>query len=287
MTHRIKQMLPRRMRAVMGRVGRGVLAKIMTPLQPAVPPGAVEVLCHCHYPDLVPELATRLLALPRGATLHVSSDAPQVFATWARYRPRSRAPILFHPTENRGRDLRPFFEVARGLALGPDTVVLKIHGKRSLYSAQGEWWRRDTLRELFPGPFAARRALDRFHRDPRLALLGAPGSFIAHPVYWGRNRGRVAALMRDITSREVADDDLGFLAGSMFWIRGAFLTALLPHMDPDLFEPEPLEQDGSHAHALERVIGMAALAWGWHIGEVGTAEPLTRDEVRHRKIAYL
>ena len=287
MTARIRELLPPPLRAFMGRWGRRVLTEITGPLQPAVAPGSVEVLCHCHYADLVPELATCLLALPRGATLHVSSDDPQVFAAWASYRPRSRASILFHPTENRGRDLRPFFEVARRLALGPDTVVLKIHGKRSPYSAQGHWWRRDTLRALFSGPFAAQRILDRFRRDTRLALLGAPGSFIAHPVYWGRNRDRVASLMRDITGREVVDDDLGFLAGSMFWSRGAFLTALLPHIDPDRFEPEPLEQDGSHAHAVERVIGMAALAWDWHIGEVGTVGALTRDEVRHRKIPYL
>ncbi len=287
MRPRWRDRLPRPIRGALGVAGRRVVAAIGGPLQPAVASGSVVAICHCHDPDLVPELATCLLALPRGAALHVTASDPAVFEAWERYRGRSRVPIRFHATENRGRDLLPFFTVARGLAIGPDAAILKVHGKRSGYSDQGEWWRRDTLRGLLPGPFAAARSLARFTSDPLLALLGAPGSFIAHPVYWGGNREAVGAMMREIAGGETKDEDLGFIAGSMFWIRGAYLAALLPRIDPDRFEPEPIGRDGTHAHAVERVIGMAALAGGWHIGEIGAPEPLTRDAVRHRTIAYL
>jgi lipopolysaccharide biosynthesis protein len=252
-----------------------------------VPAGSVLALCHCHYPEIVPELATRLLTLPRGAELHVSSSDPAVFAAWGRYRVRSRVPIVFHHVENRGRDILPFFTVARGLSIRPEAAILKIHGKRSTYSDQGDWWRRDTLRALLPGPFAAHRVLNRFAAEPRLALIGAPKSFIANPVYWGRNRDAVARLMREIAGRDTTEADLGFIAGSMFWIRGAYLSALLPHIDADRFEPEPLGQDGAHPHALERVIGMAALAWDWQVSEVDQAAPLTREAARHRTVDYI
>lgn len=287
MTPRLRDLLPGPVRAALGATGRRVIAEVGGPLQPAVAPGSVVAICHCHDPGLVAELASRLLALPRGASLHVTSSDAAVFDAWERFRGRSRVPVHFHPAENRGRDLLPFFTVARGLAIGPNAAILKVHGKRSGYSNGGEWWRRDTLRGLLPGPFAAARAAARFTADPRLALLGAPGSFIANPVYWGGNREAVGALMRDIADGETKDEDLGFIAGSMFWIRGAYLAALLPRIDPDRFEPEPIGRDGTHAHAVERVIGMAALAQGWHIGEIGAPGPLTRDAVRHRTIAYL
>lgn len=275
------------LRGALRRAGRGAFARIAGPLQPTVPAGSVVAICHCHHPELVPELSTRLLALPRGAELHVSSSDHAVFAAWSRAVPRSRVPIRFHSIENRGRDLLPFVTVARGLAIAPGAAVLKIHGKRSHYTARGDAWRRDTLHGLLPGPFAARRAMARFAADPRLALIGAPGSFIAHPVYWGRNRETVAALMREIVGDPVANEDLGFIAGTMFWIRGAYLSALLPHLDPGRFEPEPIAQDGAYPHAVERIIGMAALAWGWHLTEFGQPGPLTRDAVRHRKLDYL
>ncbi len=284
---RMRDLLPRRVRGPLGAAGRRAFAALAGPLQPAVAPGSVVVLCHCHYPDLVPELARLLRALPRGAAVHVSSADPAVFSAWERRWRGARAPIRFHPTENRGRDLLPFITVARSLDLAPDAVVLKVHGKRSAYTAAGSWWRRDTLRSLLPGPFAVRRILARFAADPRLALLGAPGSVLGHPVYWGRNRDNVAALMCTLTGAETHDEDLAFVAGSMFWIRGAYLSALLPRLDPTRFEPEPIGQDGSYAHAVERVIGLAALAWGWHIGEVDVPEPLSPDAVRHRRLRYL
>ena len=284
---RLRGLVPDRLRSPLAAAGRRAFANLAGPLQPAVAPGSVVAICHCHYPDLVPELATRFLSLPRGAALHVSSSDPAVFAAWAPYRRRSRAPVRFHATENRGRDLLPFVTVARALDIAPDAAVLKIHGKRSAYSAAGEWWRRDTLRALLPGPFAARRALLRFAADPRLALIGAPGSVIGHPVYWGRNREAVAALMRGIAGTDTRDEDLAFIAGTMFWIRGAYLAELLPHLDDARFEAEPIGEDGSYAHALERVIGMAALARGWHVGETDHPAPLSAAAVRHRTVRYL
>lgn len=279
--------LPARLRGPLGSAGRRLFAGVVGPLQPAAAPGTVVAICHCHHPELVAELADRLLALPRGAELHVSSSDDRVFAAWEPYRARSRAPVRFHAVENRGRDILPFLTVARGLDLRPDSAVLKVHGKRSAYVEGGDRWRRDTLRGLFPGPFAAARAAARFAADPRLALIGAPGSFIAHPVYWGGNREAVAALMREMAGMETREEDLGFIAGTMFWIRGGFLAGLLPHLAPERFEPEPLGRDGSHAHAVERAIGMAALAWGWRVGETDRPDPLTRDAVRHRKVSYL
>ena len=284
---RLRDRLPRRLRTALGTAGRRGLSALAGPFQPSVPAGRILALCHCHHADLVPELAGCLLALPRGAAVHVSSSDPDVFAAWEPFRGRSRAAIAFHAVENRGRDLLPFFTLAGRLAIAPDAAVLKIHGKRSAYSDQGEWWRRDTLRGLLPGPFAAARALSRFDADPRLALLGAPGSFIANPAYWGGNRPEVGRLMGGVAGLAIADTDLAFIAGTMFWMRGGFLSALLPHVDASLFEPEPIARDGTHAHALERVIGMAALAWGWHIGETDAAAPLTREAARHRTVPYI
>ncbi len=283
----MRRFLPRRLRSLLGVLGRRAFAKLAGPLQPAVASGSVLAVCHCHYPDLVPELATQLLTLPRGAELHVSSSDPAVFDAWDVYRARSRVPIVFHPVENRGRDMLPFFTVARHFSLRPDAAILKIHGKRSAYSDRGDWWRRDTLRGLIPGPFAAQRALARFAAEPRLALIGAPGSFTANPIYWGRNRAAVTRLMQETTGLATKDQDLGFVAGSMFWIRGSYLAELLPHIDDAAFEPEPIGQDGAYPHAVERVIGMAALARDWQIGEIGHAGPLTREAARRRTVDYI
>lgn len=267
---------------------RRALVEVRSYWQPKPDMGPVTVLCHCHYPDLVPPLVRALRRLPDDATIHVSSSRAEVFDRWTMLRRRSHAPTQFYLVENRGRDIRPFFELARSLALEPETLVLKLHGKQSAYSPHGTNWRRDLLSGLLPPD---RRALgriaERFRAEPRLGMLGAPRSFISHPVYWGENRETVKRFMRERTGREPDEADLGFFAGSMFWIRGALLQSLLPLVDLEAFEPEPLPQDGAYAHAIERIMPMMARHMGWALGEIGRDTMLDPDAVRERKIVYL
>ena len=264
------------------------LVELRSYWQPKPDMGPVTVLCHCHYPELVPPLIRALRRLPGDAAIHVSSSRAEVFDRWTALRRRLPAPTRFHLVENRGRDIRPFFELARSVPLEPDTLVLKLHGKQSAYSPHGTNWRRDLLSGLLPPD---RRALgriaERFRAQSRLGILGAPRSFISHPVYWGENRETVTRIMREATGREPDEADLGFFAGSMFWIRGSLLQRLLPHVDIEAFEPEPLRQDGTYAHAIERIVPMMARHLGWAVGEVGHDRMLDPDTVRERKIAYL
>lgn len=247
----------------------------------------VVAICHCHHPELVPELSTALRRLPAEATLHITSSRNEVLDRWRSLRRRPLAETCLHRVENRGRDIRPFFEVARTLSLSPETLVLKLHGKMSSYSALGERWRQDLLAGLLPRRSALQRVSARFRDDARLGVLGASHSFISHPVYWGRNRENVSRIMAQICGFVPNEEDLGFFAGSMFWLRGTVLSDILPHVDLDAFEPEPLPQDGAYAHAIERVIPMVARQRGWHLGEIGSPEILHPDAVRQRKLRYL
>ena len=250
-------------------------------------PGAILALCHCHYPDLVPELARLLRRLPRGAVLHVTSSRPDVLEAWERERRAVRVPLHVHRVENRGRDIRPFFAVARDLHLPPGAIVLKLHGKKSPYTAQGDRWRQDLTGGLLPDAFAAHRTLARFRADPDLAMVGPPRSFVSHPVYWGGNRQPVAAVLSAWNGRGCADEDLGFFAGSMFWIEGGFLASVAKRVDLDAFEPEPLPQDGGYAHVIERALAMAARQRGRTVAEIGLPGPIDPDRVRARKVPYL
>ncbi len=254
--------------------------------RPSPNPGPIVAICHCHHIELVSELGRVIGRLPPAAALHITSSSEAVLARWDGLKRLPMRPIL-HRVENRGRDIRPFFEVAKGLSIDPDTLVLKLHGKRSDYSRRGKAWRRDLLNGLLPDRRAPGFVAQRFRDNPRLGMLGAPGSFIAHPVYWGRNRDTIGRVMSEHCGAAPAEGDLGFFAGSMFWMRGSLLSRLLPVVDLAAFEPEPLPQDGAYAHAVERIIGMAALSMGWEVSEVGDPASLDPARVRDRKIPYI
>ena len=273
----------RRVRSALDRVRAEAMAFTL----PRVDPARIIVLCHCHHPDLATDFGALLHRLPAGATVHVSSSDPAAFEAWAALDRPAGLGLHFHRIENRGRDIRPFVLVARKLDLAPDALVLKVHAKKSVYSPLGSRWRRDLLHGLLPRGRAMRRIAARFDAAPRLGMLGAPGSFVSHPVYWGQNRAAVGRILTERFGGPPAESELGFFAGSMVWIRGALLRDLLPAVDVSAFEPEPLAQDGTYPHALERALPMAARRLGWLMGELGRAEPLDPAAVLDRRVNYL
>ncbi|SER49501.1 rhamnosyltransferase [Faunimonas pinastri] len=267
------------------RSGLGLRRRIRG-LQARLLPRAV-VICHCHYPELVAELRDTLDRLPGGIAVHVTSSDPEVLRLWRERWHRPDLPLTTHRTENRGRDISPFFQVARGLRTSPHTPVLKIHGKKSTYTDRGAEWRHDLLSGLVPDRQGVRAILKAFRTDPRLGMIGAPGSYTGRQVYWGGNRPHVEALMRSILGRPAEDDELGFFAGSMFWIRGSLLARILPFIDDNDFPEEGGQQDGTYAHALERVIPMAARGLGYTLQEADSGQPLTPDQRRDREVVYI
>jgi rhamnosyltransferase len=281
--------VPRQDAAATGQrlIGLGQLFRPRVPEPPEAGSGPVVAICHVHYPELLPEMLRALRWLPDGAALHLTSSRPEVFEAWRRLAPHLRVPTQLHPTENRGRDLRPFFECASRLALTDDTLVLKLHGKASTYTKQGDRWRGALIGGLLSRAQDVRVAARRFQSDPGLAMLGPPGSYISHPVYWGHNRESVVRFMREHFGSEPHESDLGFFAGTMFWIRGGFLKAFLPHVDLAAFAPEPLAQDGTYAHMIERTMAMAARVSGWGVAEIGVAGRMAPQNVASRKIEFL
>jgi len=166
--------------------------------------------------------------------------------------------------ENHGRDVLPFLQVADELLDAGVELVLKLHTKRSSHRRDGDTWRRELVAKLL-APERAARIVEAFRADPTLGLVAAEGHLQPLGYYWGANQANVEHLCRrmGIAAPDVASDR--FIAGTMFWAR---LAALRPLLDTPLavdeFEAEAGQVDGTLAHAVERVITLAARHAGMH-----------------------
>lgn len=217
---------------------------------------------HIWYPELLDELVTALRA---------SGIDWRIVITTANEREqqvRERVAQLgldaeIEVFENRGRDILPFLHVANRLLDKGVTTILKLHTKRSTHRQDGEVWRRELLDKLL-APERATRILAAFRDDATLGLVHAEGHLQPLDYYWGANQANVDYLTRRLGIPSPQVERESFIAGSMFWLRPTALRSLLDaHLETAEFELETGQLDGTLAHAVERIFGLAALADGF------------------------
>ena len=224
----------------------------------------VAVHLHLHYSDLASEFAERISrVLPK-------SD---LFITTTTERARREIEYEFrdHPTqvqvsvvENRGRDIAPMLDVLREHQ-GRYDLFGHFHGKKSVFAGgnTGEVWRSFLLDTLAGSPDSVSKLLGIFERHPDVGLVFAEDRLSSG---WAGNRDEANALRNRLGINVELDDYPIYPIGTMFWARTSALAPLIasPLMTKD-FPPEPLPDDGTSLHALERIIPaiVKAAGSGW------------------------
>lgn len=245
------------------RYGYAWLEAIRRALRPRLPrkrrPCAV---FHVWYPSLLEELAAALRLSGLDARLVLTAPAEHEDAVRKEAaRLALDAELVIFP--NRGRDILPFLRIAGRLLDEGEDIVIKLHTKRSTHREDGANWRNELVGRLL-APGRASAIVQAFHDDPALGIVAPEGHVQPLSFYWGANQTNVDYLCSLMGVRQPDVESDAFVAGSMFWCR---LEALAPLLDAPLseedFAPESGQVDGTMAHAVERVVMLAAQANGF------------------------
>lgn len=158
--------------------------------------------------------------------------------------------------ENRGRNLRPLFHDIYPLIAQYD-VALHLHAKRSVGNNFGRQWLLEILHSLLPSRSEVASILDAFKANPELGLImPQPGASIRPLANWGSNFVLARMLCSTIFPDRVLEPQapLLFPAGMMFWFRPAALQKMAATSSQLVgLVSEPVAQDGTLLHALERL----------------------------------
>ena len=227
-------------------------------------PTPVAVFVHVHYPDVWQDIARQLAErfdapFRLVVTSAVADFSPEIPPT------PFHLETIFVPTENRGRDIRPFLLALQ--RMGKFEIGLKLHTKKSTHRLDGGTWRDDILASLVsktPPPSAFVRA---FATQPALGIL-APSGFLLPVREWlltnlPRMRRVSETLASPLSRKDLAQGS--FAAGSMFWFRQDALSDFANSALLELFESEKGQTDGTVAHAIERLFGTLAARRGYAI----------------------
>jgi glycosyltransferase involved in cell wall biosynthesis len=242
---------------------------VITPEQPVAPAKQLAVRrialhIHAYYADLLGEIVRRL---------SLNAVRPDLFVsvTSTEQKAMAEAELAGYPgrvvrlqlVANRGRDLGPMLSMFAGDTLAGYELAGHLHTKKSLDvqdRSLGQTWYGFLLEHLVGGK-AAGPMLDRI--VSRMASDSGPAMVFAEdPYVFGdeSNAPQLAELAKRMGWPQ-PPAHFRFPVGSMFWARPAVLRPLLDAgFSVNDYPEEPLPYDGTILHALERALGLAAIA---------------------------
>jgi glycosyltransferase involved in cell wall biosynthesis len=223
------------------------------------------VHAHFHYPALIGDFLAKLAVNNARYDLLLSTDndakAEALRVATVMFN-RGRVEIRVVP--NRGRDIGPVLSSYRHDILQQYDIVGHVHGKRSLgvHPTLGETWREFLWQHLLGDVYPMMDIiLQHFAQDEHLGLVFAEEP---HLTDWSGNLELAKALAVRAGLDEAFPPFFEYPVGTMFWARP---RALLPLFDLDLdwndYPEEPIDNDGTILHALERLIPFAAHKQGF------------------------
>ena len=177
--------------------------------------------------------------------------------------------------ENRGRDVAAFLCDLAPHLRGYDYVCF-MHDKKAIQTRPGSVGASFGYvcnENVCKNAAHVLNVLCEFERDPYLGILCPP--YPTHGLYfmnmcsggWGPNLENTKQLLKTLRLDVPISGEESPIApfGSVFWFRPNALEPLFAHgWQHSEFPPEPLPQDGTISHAIERVYPFVAQAAGYY-----------------------
>ncbi|MBB3770086.1 hypothetical protein FHS55_000672 [Angulomicrobium tetraedrale] len=238
---------------------------------------ALKVALHGHffYVDLLPEMLERLTRNVARPDLFLTTDSDAKVTALRAITAGYPARVEIAVVPNLGRDIGPYFTALREPLLnGGYDVFFHVHGKKTKGRRRniGDPWRTFLWENMIGGQHPMLDAiLARFASDPTVGLAYPEDG---HVLDWGRNAAIIAKLRADLDLGEPMTAYVDFPIGNMFAARPAALAPVLAlKLDWSDYPPEPVPDDGTLLHALERILPLAVRKAGYRA--VGVRVPGT------------
>jgi glycosyltransferase involved in cell wall biosynthesis len=167
---------------------------------------------------------------------------------------------------NRGRDLGAFLTAFPEICADYEFIG-HIHTKKSLHNNDRSFvsnWYAFLIESIIGGVHPMMDIiLAHMVANPRLGLV-FPND--PHHHGWGRNYYIATEYAQKLNIPMPLQDYLAFPAGSMFWARSAALAGLFKEsLQWEDYPLEPLPDDGTILHAMERLLPLVAIKAGYEI----------------------
>lgn len=226
---------------------------------------------HAHFGQEALEILNAVSESCIGADLYITYNDHSVRQMISTYVNSCQAfsrynSLRFVYLPNRGRNVVPLLKLICGY-LRDYQVALHLHTKRSSHFDDGSPWAKHMTSCLVEDRDLVLAILAEFDNDPELGLV-MPTAYKSIRPYlgWGGNYVLAKSIANELSPPILIHESmpLVFPAGMMFWFRPAVYSNL-SHvcLTSCISEGEPLPQDGTHLHAIERLMAFVCESRGF------------------------
>jgi lipopolysaccharide biosynthesis protein len=228
---------------------------------------------HAHYKEEAIGIIDSVAASLAGTDFYITYSDSSVSDALTSYCEANDLHAKFNRLEfiavpNQGRNVTPLFRLTKGI-LQKYSWALHLHTKKSPHFDEGNDWSKHMIASLVDNMHGAHALISQFADNPRLGLvMPTPCRGIRPWLGWGSNLSLAKSLALKLSPPIVISETLPlvFPAGMMFWFR-PFIFSNLSHvfLNLNISEPEPLLQDGTSLHAVERLLTFVceSRGFGW------------------------
>lgn len=250
----------------------------------------IALVMHIHFIDLVEECAQYAEAMPEWADIYVTTNTEEKKAAIeARFSqiPCGRLDVRMVP--NKGRDVGPFLVEFRDYLEQYD-YVCHVHDKKAGQTTPGTIgtsFAYKCFENVLKSKEYVNNVLTVFEENERAGLLTPPPPnhadyYITLGLEWGMNYDVTKQLAEELGIHVSIKQDKEPIAplGSFFWARAEALKPLFAKKwTYEDFPEEPIADDGTLLHAIERIYPFSAQSMGlypgWILCDTGAAMEVT------------
>lgn len=241
--------------------------------------GRAAVIIHVYYEDLIEKIAAYMENIPDDIDVYVTTSVKRNVEELNRLlkgKSLCRVQILLVP--NRGRDCSALFIGCKKLAEKYEYICF-IHDKKTSGNngavTIGETFMANLFENLLGGEGYIRNILQLFQEHESLGLLAPP--IPVHGQYlclkdnaWTCCFDKTVELAEKIGVKiNISEEKKPFVLSTAFWCRTEALRPLWDYgFSYEEFCEEPMPEDGTISHAIERILPYVAQTQGYYSGIV-------------------
>ncbi|WP_256852367.1 rhamnan synthesis F family protein [Pantoea sp. Fr+CA_20] len=245
----------------------------------------VAVIMHIFYPEIAREIYHYIERIPYDFDIFITVPEESYIPVLIDLFMGLSCSIHIAVSENKGRDVYPFIKIMQSFDFRKYSMVLKLHTKKSKYSELGDAWRRNIFSGLLP-PSAELNSLRLKFLNDKIGIVAPLKDYLSNDDYWGANKERVFLYAQRLGLDE-EEIDLFFVGGTMFWFRPDSLYPVIDLISDTDFEEELNQQDGTFAHAFERLTCLSALSQGYKVIDIDEFKEVDSSMVKSNKVIVL